>query len=65
MIKTPVYLDNHATTRCDPRVVEAMLPYLTEIYGNAGSRNHAYGWAASAAVEKAREQLADLIRRLS
>ena len=61
MIKTPVYLDNHATTRCDPRVVEAMLPYLTEIYGNAGSRNHAYGWAASAAVEKAREQLADLI----
>ncbi len=61
MIKTPVYLDNHATTRCDPRVVEAMLPYLTEIYGNAGSRNHAYGWAASAAVEKAREQMADLI----
>lgn len=61
MIQTPVYLDNHATTRCDPKVVEAMLPYLTEIYGNAGSRNHAYGWAAQAAVEKAREQVAALI----
>ncbi|MDP2308086.1 MAG: IscS subfamily cysteine desulfurase [Pseudomonadota bacterium] len=55
-MKMPVYLDNHATTRCDPRVVEVMLPYLTEVYGNAGSRNHAYGWAAQEGVELAREQ---------
>lgn len=60
-MKLPVYLDNHATNRCDPAVVEAMLPYLTEIYGNAGSRNHAYGWGAQAGVDLAREQLADLI----
>lgn len=60
-LKLPVYLDNHATTRLDPRVLEAMLPYLTEVYGNAGSRNHAYGWAAQEAVERAREQVADLI----
>ncbi len=60
-MKLPVYLDNHATTRCDPAVVEAMLPYLTEIYGNAGSRNHAFGWGAQAGVDLAREQLADLI----
>jgi cysteine desulfurase len=60
-IQAPVYLDNHATTRVDPRVVEAMLPYLTEVYGNAGSRNHAYGWAAQEGVERAREQVADLL----
>jgi cysteine desulfurase len=60
-LKFPIYLDNHATTRCDPRVVEAMLPYLTEIYGNAGSRNHAYGWAAQEGVERAREQTAAMI----
>ncbi len=60
-MKLPIYLDNHATTRCDPAVVEAMLPYLTETFGNAGSRNHAFGWAAQAGVDQAREQLADLI----
>ena len=60
-VKTPIYLDNNATTPCDPRVAEAMWPYLTEAYGNAASKNHAYGWAAKDAVEYAREQVADLI----
>lgn len=57
----PVYLDHHATTPCDPRVVEAMLPHLTQTFGNAGSRSHAYGWAAEAAVENARDQVAALL----
>jgi len=60
-IKMPIYLDNNATTRCDPRVVEAMMPYLTEVFGNAGSRNHAYGWAAQEGVELAREQTATML----
>jgi cysteine desulfurase len=60
-VKLPIYLDNHATTRVDPKVLEAMLPFLTEVFGNAGSRNHAFGWAAQEAVERAREQVADLI----
>lgn len=57
----PIYFDNHATTPVDPRVLDAMLPYFTENFGNAASRNHAYGWTAEDAVEKGRKQIASLI----
>jgi cysteine desulfurase len=57
-MRTPVYLDNHSTTRVDPRVVDVMLPYFTDEYGNAGSTSHAFGWAARDAVEAARATIA-------
>ena len=61
-MKLPIFLDNHSTSPMDPRVLDAMLPYFIEKFGNAASRNHAFGWAAEEAVENARKQIAKLIK---
>jgi cysteine desulfurase len=60
-VKLPIFMDYHSTTPVDPRVIEEMLPYFTEKFGNAASRNHSFGWAAEEGVEYARERVAKLV----
>ncbi|PON14434.1 hypothetical protein C2W62_29095 [Candidatus Entotheonella serta] len=60
-MQRPIYLDHHATTSLDPAVLDAIMPYLTDAFGNAASKTHPYGWEAEEAVETAREQVATLI----
>ena len=60
-VRRPIYLDHHATTPLDPRVLEAMMPYLTHDFGNAASKTHVFGWRAESAVEDARERIAGAI----
>src|SRR5438270_8499442 len=59
-VKLPIYMENHATTPVDPRVLEEMLPFFTDRFGNAASRNHEFGWTADKAIQESRRRIAEL-----